>query len=281
MSLRIAVPSLGALGLFATMASGQMTDVDVSVRLAGPGRGLPAKKVPKTVVVFFDPTVRETLVRYELASSSGFARAGFTAAVPALEAGWSASATAPGWWAPTARIRPGRPKVELILVRAGEVRLGLRGEGNGSDRLRSGDVEISGLIGRGRGLRRGRHKGPCRVVRPGRNGETADVVCGFAWGKVRDLAVALGSCQPWRASAVTVTEETDLGVADLAACAAERSAVGPAGGGAAGAAGMVAASRRVFLAALGGSGPEGPRTDRSTVPCPSAQPKSSVPLVDF
>ncbi len=211
------------------MASGQMTDIDVTVRLAGPDRGRPVTRVSKTVVVFIDPIVRETLVRFELANSRGFARAGFTAAVPALETGWSVSATAPGWWAPSVRVRPTRPKAELTLVRSGEVRLGLRGERSGFKRLSARDVEISGVIGRGRGLRRGRHQAPCRVVRPGRDGEEAEVVCGFALGKVRDLSVVLGSCQPWRLPAVTVTQETDLGVADLAGCVAEPGGAGAAG----------------------------------------------------
>lgn len=199
------------------MAPGQMTDVDVAARLAGPGRELP---VSGLVVVFRDPMSRETLVRYELANSRGFVRAGFTASVPTLKAGWTVSATAVGWWAPTVRVSSGRPKAELTLVRAGEVRLELRGEGSGSGRLTAGDVEISGWTERGRELRRGRHEGPCRVVRPGRNGDAAEVVCGFALGKVKDLTVALGSCPPWRVPAVTVTEETHLGVADVAACTA-------------------------------------------------------------
>lgn len=218
--LRFVASPLGAFCALATMASGQMADVDVVARLAGPGRGLPVATVSGLDVVFRDPMTRETLVRYELANSRGFVRAGFTASVPALEAGWTVSATAAGWWAPTVRVPPDRPKAELTLVPAGEVRLGLRGDGSGSGRLTAGDAEISGWIERGRGLRRGRHEGPCRVVRPGRNGDAAEVVCGFALGKVKDLAVALGSCPPWRVPVVTVTDETDLGVADVATCAA-------------------------------------------------------------
>lgn len=218
--LRIVASAFGASCVLATMASGQMADVDVAVRLAGPARGLPVATVSGMAVVFGDPMTRETLVRYELANTRGFVRAGFTASVPALKAGWTVSATAAGLWAPTVRVSPRRPEADLILVLAGDVRLGLRGEESGSTRLTASDVQISGWTGRGRGLRRGRHEGPCRVVRPGRNGEAAEVVCGFALGKVKDLAVALGSCPPWRVPVVRVTEETDLGVADVAACAA-------------------------------------------------------------
>lgn len=150
---------------------------------------------------------REIVGRYTVNGLPGLV----TASVPHSTSGWVVRASAPGWWAPTARLTSDAPEASLALVPEGLLRLRLEGADVGVETLDSRNVSVFGRIGRQGGrLAHGIHGGRCEVDIDGDNPDVS-VTCPFALGERADIKVFLGPFLAWARAGVVFAEDTDFG----------------------------------------------------------------------
>ena len=155
-----------------------------------------------------EAATREIVARHTLRKLPGT----LSIEVPEAAGGWVVRATAPGWWAPTARVTAGAREAPVTLVPMGQIRFRLDGSDVGVSALDGDSVQIFGrLWSSGKRLARGVYGGSCRVLVDA-DARDATVVCPFALGEKADIVVSLGPFVPWTRAGVTLDRDSDFGM---------------------------------------------------------------------
>lgn len=199
---------LSALVMAATVSVHRPLTAQVAISVQVEANLVPGEASPDQaeVLLALAPT-REIVGGYTVSEIPG----SVTANVPPAANGWIVEVSAPGWWAPTARVTSDNPEASLVLVPEGRLRFRLEGADLGVETLDSGSVRVFGRVwGEETRLGRGIHGGPCEIDLD-RDDRNASVTCPFALGVKADLQVFLGPFLPWIQSGVVVAENTDFG----------------------------------------------------------------------
>ena len=183
-------------------------------------RGRADDRLPAELTVeFLEAATRMPLVSSIVGTGNGLT-VDLHAAVPLPAVGsvWEVEARAEGWWGPSLMISADRREINLILVPGGTVGLEVEGADRGVAMLSEDDVGLVGRVSSGAGtvaplLDPGDYRSSCEVERSS-DKRWVGVRCPFARGLATDLEVLLGPFIPFRRSAVTVSDYTDLGVAE-------------------------------------------------------------------
>lgn len=185
------------------VASGVTVVVDVETR------SLVGERTPDQAEIMVAETpTREIVVRHTLRELPGT----IGVLVPGTASDWVVQATAPGWWAPAARVNVDTPEATMTLVPVGQLRFGLDGSDVGVADLSDESVRIVGrLWSPGKRLARGVHGGSCEVLLPD-DARAATIACPFARDEKADIRVSLGPFLPWTRSGVTVDRDSDFGM---------------------------------------------------------------------
>lgn len=183
------------------------SEVTVVVDVAA--SALPGEKTPyQAEVVVAETANREIVARHTLRELPGT----IGVLVPGTASDWVVQATAPGWWAPAARVTVDAPEATVTLVPMGQLRFGLDGSDIGVADLSDESVRIVGrLWSPGKRLARGAHGGSCEVLLP-EDARAATIACPFARAEKADIRVSLGPFLPWTRSGVTLDRDSDFGM---------------------------------------------------------------------
>ncbi len=199
---------VSALAVAATVSVQRPLTAQVAISVQVEANLLPGEASPDQaeVLLALAPT-REIVGRYTVSEIPG----SVTANVPPAANGWIVEVSAPGWWAPTARMTSDDPEASLALVPEGLLRFRLESADVGVETLDSATVRVFGRVwSQGTRLERGIHGGPCEVDLD-RDDRDPSVTCPFALGEKADIQVSLGPFLAWTRAGVVVAKDTDFG----------------------------------------------------------------------
>lgn len=183
-------------------------------------RGTAGDQLPADVVVeFFEAATRTMLTSVSVRTGSAHT-VKLHAAVPLPAAGsvWEVEAITEGWWGPASIVSTDQTEVKIILVPGGTVRLELQGADVDVARLEDNDLGIVGRVHGGAGamappIGPGTYRSRCELERAS-DRQWVSVHCPFARGLWTDLEVLLGPFIPFRRSATSVSDHTELGAVE-------------------------------------------------------------------